>query len=57
MAGLSSVLRRPEVAARRTESRGPCICDGKKHWRGTGKNRILRTNWKNNPYCEAHESK
>jgi hypothetical protein len=34
---------------------GPCICDGKKHWHGSGSDKILRTNWKTNPYCKAHE--
>jgi hypothetical protein len=33
----------------------PCICDGKKHWRVIDGDKLLRTNWKVNPYCKAHE--
>lgn len=32
-----------------------CLCDGKKHWHVVGGRKILRTNWKTNPYCKAHE--
>lgn len=33
-----------------------CICDGKKHWRIVDGDKVLRTNWKTNPYCKAHEN-